>query len=202
MQKLITPTMGIFGPCRLSYLTVFKPRMNELKKEEQYSVVLLFPKKDNDFCKDANANIQFVAQMIKTAAAEKFGDSVKKYEIPMKDGDVETDSEGEPKHPGYRYMRVMAKVEYPPVLIDGNRRPVTGGWESGDWGIIKCSFFGYDFQGKKGVSVGLRAIQFVAKDEPFGSSSDPATVANEFDEVAGYVAPNSSTSDEEDDPFA
>jgi hypothetical protein len=200
-MKALTPTMGIFGPCRLSYMHVFKPRMNEMKGEEEYGVVLLIPKQPNDFNTEPAPSIKLVADMIKAAAAEKFGASVAQYDRPLKDGDKELNNEGEPRYPGYWYIRVTAKVDYPPVLIDGNRKAVTNGFESGDWGIVKASFYGYDFKGRKGVSAGLRAIQFVAKDEPFGTATDPTAVANEFDVVAG-AATASPSNDEEDDPFA
>lgn len=202
MMKQSSATEAIFGPCRMSYMNVFKPRKNDLKGgAEEFGAVLLIPKEPSEFCPQAKDLPRFVAGVIKAAYNSKFGEAPKKYDQPLKDGDKEENSEGDPKYPGFWYLRVSAKGEYPPVLIGGDRKPVTSGWESGDWGNVKVNFYGYDFQGKKGVSGGLRAIQFVAKDEPFGSSTDPNTVANEFDEVAGYKSPSAATDDENPDDY-
>ncbi len=35
-MKKINDTTGNIGPCRLSYLNAFKPKMNELRNEFQY----------------------------------------------------------------------------------------------------------------------------------------------------------------------
>lgn len=202
-MKELMPTLGIVGPCRFSYMHVFRPRKNELSNEEEYSVVLLIPKEPNEKCPDPKENIDGVAKMIKQAAAFKFGEAEKKYDRPMKDGDAEGPNGEDPKHPGYWYLRAKAGVDYPPVLIGGDREKVVGGWESGDWGKAKVNFYAYDFKGRKGVSCGLRAIQFLYHDERFGAVTDPVSVANEFDTVANadkaQVAPEQ---DPNFDPFA
>lgn len=190
-MKMITETIGILGPVRLSYLSVFKPRLNTLRKVEEYSAVLLIPKAPNNFCADPMAMLKSIREVIEKALKEKFKEIPKKWETCLLDGDVETDNEGEAKHPGYWFISSRSAVEYPPVLIDAKRNPVLSAtdWVSGDWGNVKLSFFGYEFEGKKGVSTSLRAIQFVAKDEPFGTSQNPETVAKEFDEVeADFLA--------------
>lgn len=186
MKKLNeTGTLVILGPVRLSYLSVFKPRMNALRKAEEYSAVLLIPKAANSFCADPAGLLKGIREAIEGALREKFKDIPKKFETCLMDGDVETDNDGEPKHPGYWYLSTRSASDYPPVLINSKRQPAIDAteWVSGDWGNVKLSFFGYEFEGKKGVSTSLRAIQFTKKDEPFGSSQNPETVAKEFDEV-------------------
>ena len=190
-MKKITDTIVILGPVRLSYLNVFKPRMNDIRKVEEYSGTLLIPKEANGFNGNPIALLKEIREVIEAALKEKFKEIPKKWETCLHDGDVETNNEGEPKHPGYFYISTRSSTDYPPVLIDGARKPVIDGknWVSGDWGYAKLSFYGFEFEGKKGVSTSLRAIQFTKKDEPFGSNADPEAVAAEFDEVeADFLA--------------
>ncbi len=178
------PGTGIVGTVRFSYLYVHEPRKNELKNnEEEFSVTVLIPKTANEFCQDPDSVKKKIGGLMKEAAADKFGDKLpSNLQLPLKDGDVELTSNGEPKQPGYWYVK--AKCSFKPVLIDGYRNPVEDkdAWVSGDWGNVKLSFYGYDQAGNKGVSCGLRAIQFTRKGEPL-ASSDPKAIANEFDLV-------------------
>lgn len=179
-------TLVIVQNVRLSYLSVFRPRKNALRNgEEEYSCTLLIPKTPNAFCPDPEATLKGIREAAQKTLILKFKATPKKYVDCLLDGDVETDSEGELKHPGYWFIATRAGVGYPPVLLDAKRTPVLDAkaWVSGDWGNVKLSFFGYEFEGKKGVSAGLRAIQFTKKDEPFGSDQSPESVAKEFDEV-------------------
>lgn len=201
-MKTLSDSCVITGPVRLSYLQVFQPRVNKQRNNEsEYSAVLLFPKKEHEYLPDPKSELKGVADAIKATLEAKFP-GCKKWDSPLKDGDAETNNEGEPKHPGYWFLPVRAKVEYPPVLINGERIPVTAGWNSGDWGKAKINFYAYDFEGKKGVGSGLRAIQFLYKDEPFGQSNDPASVANEFEAVENAHSGATSQSGEDAyDPF-
>lgn len=182
-------TLVIVGPARLSYLSVFSPRKN-INEEMEYSVTVLIPKLQNEFCPNPGGELAGIKDAMKAAAGKKFGASVPKgLESCLKDGDSETDNEGNPKQPGYWMIRAKAKEEFKPVLIKADRTPAQSSddWVSGDWGMVKLSFYGYDQKAKKGVSCGLRAVQFLYKGEPLGQATDPVSVANEFDavEVAG-----------------
>lgn len=191
-------TEAVLGPFRLSYLSVFKPRHNEMKGVEEYSATLLVPKEPNEFCKDPKGLCKSVAALIKGALENKFGKAPAKWDNPFKDGDTETNNDGEPKHPGYWYCNTRASIDYPPALIDGKRNKVFDGWQSGDWGFAKLKAYAYEFEGKRGVGLGLRAIQFTHHDEPFGSS-DPTSG---FEEVAGADGPRVETAaPETDDAF-
>lgn len=170
----------IVGPVRLSYLNVFKARLNNLNQKMEYSVRLLIPKKPTDKCPDPKKIIDICADAIKAAKAEKIPD-VKVWDNPLRDGDKELDSNtGEPKEPGYWYINAKANEEYPPELCDAKRLPVTPdmGWGSGDWGKVVLAFYGYD-QAKKGVGCGLRCIQFIYKDESLGGGGSVAHLLQE-----------------------
>jgi hypothetical protein len=193
--KKITNTIVIVGPVRLSYLNVFKPRMNDIRKKVEFSGTLLIPKAPvPGFCENPASLLKSVRETIETALKEKFGDIPKKYENwVLKDGDAETNNEGEPKHPGYYYISTRSDVDHPPVLVGPDRKPLieAGELQSGYWGYAKISIYAYlTGEGTKGVSSSLRAIQKYKADETFGSGvADAETVANEFDEVeADFLA--------------
>ena len=195
------------GTVRFSYLTVFKPRANNAKENNplEYSVVLLLPKKPEGKATSPDQTIAGIREAIKACAVAKFGDGVKGLKSPLKDGDAEIDG-AEPKAPGYWYMTAWASADHPPTLIDGSKATVTSGWNSGDYGRAKLSFFAYDRKSGKGVSVGLRAIQFLYKGESLGGGGNNA---DGFDEVkdadsgsAGSGADEGRMSPDEYDPFA
>lgn len=192
--------MGTIGPVRFSYMSVFKPRKNDLKDGRlEYSLVCLIPKAANQFCPDPKSVGSRTAALIKAVAAEKWGADAKGWTTCLKDGDAEKNDEGEPKHPGYWFFRATANVEYPPVLVDAGRNTVLDGWQSGDWGNVQVRFWPYDQKGNKGVSCGLRAIQFVRHDEALGMVTDPVAIANAFEQVEGD-APLTSGSHASDPP--
>jgi hypothetical protein len=186
--KNLTDTIIIVGPVRLSYLNVFKPRLNKTRKQEEFSATSLIPKKAvAGFCEDPEVLLEAVRTAIEKALIAKFKAIPKKFENwVLKDGDLETDNEGEAKHPGYFYVSSRSDVSHPPVLIDAARKPIMEekDLQSGYWGYVKISVYAYETEeGTKGVSVSLRAIQKYKEDETFGASVDPEAVAQEFDEV-------------------
>jgi len=192
----------IVGPVRLSYLNVFKTREN-LNGEPEFSATVLIPKNRTEHCSDPQTLVKDVAQFIKGKLFEKFGKEPPNWKNPLKDGDKELDSEGNPRCPGYWFIRAKCKEDFPPVLVNGSGNVVHAGdgWKSGDWGKVKLAFYGFDHAGNKGVGVGLRAIQFLYTDEPLGGGSDAATVASEFGTVADAQNPVGSAPDDYD-PFS
>lgn len=206
MATTAQPTNTIIvGPVRLSYLSVFKPRKNNLSGNNEYSAVLLFPKEKSKFNNDPQGTYKALKEKMGEIAREKFGTNTRGVSISLKDGDAVCDEYPEPKHPGYWYMNVSAKEEFAPGLIDGDRqKAVPGAWVSGDWGLVKLSVYAYDQNVKKGVSAGLRGIQFLFHDEPLGASTDPI---DGFDVVPGAdkgrpTSENASDPYSEEDPFA
>ncbi len=161
------------GPVRFSYLTVFRPRLNPNKEPQvsEFSVVLMIPKEPNQFCPDPKSVGKKISELVKETLAAKFPTTPVKWDNPLKDGDEESDGQGNPKFPGYWFVRASCRDEFPPLLVDGDRQPVTGGWQSGDWGKVLIQCYGYDQKGNKGVGVGLRGIQFLKHDEPLGTAS-------------------------------
>ena len=201
-MKKISESQANIGPVRLSYLNVFKARANDLKNgAKEFSVTLLFPKDNCDEQPNAKEEIAAVRKLLKDAVFAKWGENPPaKLRNPIRDGDDEVDAQGEPKAPGYYFLNVSAKEEYPPLLIDGSRKVVTGGWQSGDWGIVQVSVFAYDTRGNRGVSAGLRAIQFISHGDSLGGGG--SVTPDSFDEVAKPAGATSGSPSDDYDPFA
>lgn len=176
----------IFGPIRCSYMYVFKSRNNKLRKCEEYSLVTLIEKSDTELLK-------FIRERINHALTRKFGKVIPKFDTCLMDGDKEIKDDGEPVAPGFMYISTRADLDQPPLLYKpGSTVPLdlhsATDWVSGDWGYAKLDIFGYDNE-NKGVSTRLKAIQFTAKDTPFGKGAqDPDKVADEFGDVEGVEA--------------
>lgn len=199
-MKIVKPNEIIIGPVRLSYLNVFEPRMNDQKGVEEYSATLLIPKSPTPQIADPMAELKAIRAYVETAMDDFFKPKPAIWVNPLKDGDKEkrTDN-GESKNPGYGYINVSAKKAYPPKLIDGRKNEaLAGDWNSGDWGYVKLSIFAFDQKGNKGVSFGLRGIQFVAKDEALGGAGKATDEG--FDEID--TAPTANSAVDEYDPFA
>jgi len=176
---------AIFGPVRLSHMNAFKPRANKLRKCDEFSTVVVIEKSDTELLK-------FVRERIQHALVKKFGKALAKYDTCLKDGDAETDNDGNARYPGCMFISTRADVDNAPVILSPKSIPLdlsdTQGWQSGDFGYIKLDFFGYDTD-KNGVSTRWKAVQFSAKGVPFGKGQqDAKAVANEFGDVEGVEA--------------
>jgi hypothetical protein len=183
-NKKLTDSLLIVGPVRLSYLHVFQPTHNKLRKADEYSCTLLIPKSPTRECPDPGVLVKTIREASEAALVAKFRQLPKKYDHRLLDGDAETNNDGEPRYPGYWFLSARSDVDKPaPVLLDRNRKPVldASAWVSGDWGNAKISLYAYEHEGTRGVGAGLRALQFTHKGEPLGSSQTPEETANEFD---------------------
>lgn len=200
-MKKINDKEVIVGPVRFSYMHVFQPKSNDMKDGAfEYSVTLLFPKENNEFQPEAKEEIAELRKALNSAVYAKWGDKPPaNLRSPLRDGDKEIDNQGEPKAPGYWFMNVSAKEQYKPLLIDGERNPVKEGWNSGDWGKVHISLFAYDQKGNKGVSAGLRAVQFLFKGESLGGGQ---ASADAFDVVKTETVAGNGPAPDEYDPFA
>jgi len=147
------------------WVFIDKPKVdkNNPEKEPFYSITLLMDKKDPKV-------IEKLGQMkscIKDALEKRFGDKVPaKYYTPIKDGDVETDKEGNPAYPGSWYIE--AKNKEKPGLVDADREPILtqqAVW-SGCKGRLSLGFVGYDVSAKKGVTIYLNNVQLTDNSAP------------------------------------
>ena len=173
-------TKIVTGKCRFSFVNVFEPRENNNGGDPKYSITLLIPKSDT-----ATLN------KIKEAMAEARENFCKRNgatALPQKpnhtlhDGDGVRDS-GDPYGPeckGCYVITVSSKQK--PVIVDNFRNPITDPGEvySGCYGRAAINFYGYNSNGKKGISAGLLSIQKLSDGEPFGTVGSADDFADDF----------------------
>lgn len=162
-------TKVITGKVRFSYCNIFEPKASPNGGEPKYSVALLIPKSDT-------ATVQKIMAAIKEARdnfCAKNGASALPAQPnhTLHDGDGVRDS-GDPYGPeckGCYVITVSSKQK--PVIVDAFRNEITDPGEvySGCYGRASINFYGYNAQGKKGVSAGLLSIQKLSDGEPFGT---------------------------------
>ena len=171
-------TKVITGKVRFSFCYLFEPQEPLGGGEPKYSITLLIPKSDTA-----------TLGKIKTAMVEAREAYCKRNganALPVKpnttlhDGDGVRDS-GDPYGPechGHYVITVSSKQK--PVVVDRNGQPILDSSEvySGCYGRASINFYGYNSNGKKGISAGLLAIQKLADGEPFGTVGS----ANDFND--------------------
>ena len=181
-------TKVVTGKVRFSFCSLFEPKEAQGGGDPKYSVTLLIPKSDTATVGKLKAAIAEAREVF----CKRNGASAlpAKPNHTMHDGDGLRDS-GEPYGPeckGCYVITVSSKNK--PVVVDNFRNEITDPGEvySGCYGRAAINFFGYNSNGKKGISAGLLSIQKLHDGEPFG------TVGSADDFNDGY-------STEEDDDF-
>lgn len=162
-------TKVVTGKVRFSFVNIFEPKAPQGGGEPKYSTTLLIPKSDT-----------VTLGKIKEAIAEARDNFCKRNgqsALPAKpnttlhDGDGVRDS-GDPYGPeckGCYVITVSSKQK--PVIVDAFRNEITDPGEvySGCYGRAAINFYGYNANGKKGISAGLLSIQKLHEGEPFGT---------------------------------
>lgn len=162
-------TKIVTGKVRFSFAHVFEPQAPQGGGDPKYSVTLLIPKADTTTVGKINAAI--------AEARENYCNKNGASALPQKpnttihDGDGTRDS-GDPYGPeckGCYVITVSSKVK--PIVVDAFGNPITDPGEvySGCYGRASINFYGYNANGKKGISAGLLAVQKLADGEPFGT---------------------------------
>ena len=158
---IITPVF------RLSYPHVWEPVFNQLAKREEYSIQMLFDKKEKA---GLNAMAALVGELI---AWKGWGKEARK---PFIDGDTKKDSAGvlysekNPCNKGMIILRSWSK-QAPGVLDPTGKHPITQHDEiyGGCYCKAQLNAYAYEQAGNKGVSFGLLHLQKVKDGEPFGN---------------------------------
>lgn len=173
-------TKVVTGKVRFSYVNIFEPQENNNGGDPKYSVTLLIPKSDT-------ATIGKIKEAM-TEARENFCKRNGATALPQKpnhtlhDGDGVRDS-GDPYGPeckGCYVITVSSKQK--PVIVDSFRNQITDPGEvySGCYGRASINFYGYNANGKKGISAGLLSIQKLHDGEPFGTVGSADDFADDF----------------------
>ena len=173
-------TKIITGKVRFSFVNIFEPKKNDDGTDGKYSVTLLIPKSDT-------ATLNKIKEAM-TDARENFCKRNGATALPQKpnhtlhDGDGVRDN-GDPYGPeckGCYVITVSSKQK--PVIVDSFRNPITDSSEvySGCYGRAAINFYGYNANGKKGISAGLLSIQKLSDGEPFGTVGSADDFADGF----------------------
>ena len=162
-------TKVVTGKVRFSYCNIFEAREPQGGGDPKYSVTLLIPKSDTaTFEKMKAAMMEARENFCKRNGASALPP---KPNHTLHDGDGVRDS-GDPYGPeckGCWVITVSSKQK--PVIVDVFRNEITDPGEvySGCYGRAAINFYGYNSNGKKGISAGLLSIQKLSDGEPFGT---------------------------------
>ena len=173
------------GRCRLSYVSVFEPKLMLDGQTEKFSVTLLIPKEDERTL----AKIESAKDAALAAFKAKNPGKRLPKDLPftLHDGDGLKDNGDEygPECKGHMVMTVTSAASRPPVVVYADKTPITEPSEiySGCFGKAVLNFYTYDRAGKIGVTAGLNGIMKLSDGEP----------------LAGGVVTDADWDDDEDD---
>ena len=181
-QKVLT------GEVRLSYcnLTEARARSNDPKAKPKYSVTLLIPKKDEATIADIRAAINAAIQ---DALPNKWnGVKPPQVSTPIHDGDGVKERSGEPYGEECKgcYILTASSVNKPQVVDKSNINCELAPSDiySGMYARVTLRFYGYNYEGTKGIACGLGNVMKTRDGEPL---SGGATAAEDFEGVGDTV---------------
>lgn len=160
MAKLVT------GKVRFSYAHVFVPTAMEEGQEKKYNISILIPKSDKATIAKAKAAIEEAYQK---ALKDKWGGKApKKWNNPLRDGDVDKDDE---VYAGHYFIN--AKSTKKPKIVDKDFNEILDpeDFYSGCYGRASVNFFAFDTAGNKGVAAGLENLMKLSDGEALGGSA-------------------------------
>lgn len=155
-------------------------KLIEKGKFGKYEVSVLIPKSDTASYKAMEAAVE-AAKL--EAKDKKWGGKIPtKFKYPaINDGDEKLNKDEEPDEVYAGHWYLTAKSSEPVYTCNAkNERIDPKEIYSGCYGIASVNFYGYDFEGTKGIGVELRGIQFIKDGEPLGGKGGNA--ANDFEE--------------------
>ena len=169
----VTETKVVFGPCRLSFPSLFeKKKFDGDTGDGKYMLVALLPKSE----KETRDAINLAGEAAKNAGiASKWGGKLpKKLALPVFDGDESNDEYAQ------GHYTIRAKSNMRPAVTARDGSPVVDEEEiyGGVWAYVSVTFYPYSTAGNNGVAVALNAVRKFKDDEPFGQSS-----AHDFDGI-------------------
>jgi hypothetical protein len=154
------------GLVRFSYAHVFEPSSMDGDTKEKYSVSLIIPKSDT---KTVNRIKQAIKAALEEGKSSKFGGKIPKvYRNPLRDGDEERD---EDKAYADSYF-LNAKSDTRPGIVDAELSAIMSPEEfySGCYGRASITLYPYDYNGSKGIAVGLNNLQKLRDGDPLGAA--------------------------------
>lgn len=187
----MTETAMTTGRVRLSFTHLFEPYANNPGQDPKYSVTVLVPKSDIATKSRIDAAIAAAKQLGVTKCWN--GAMPPMVAIAVHDGDgVRPNGEtfGE-ECKGHWVFTASSKQ--PPQVVDMNLNPIINQTEvySGCYARVNVNFFPYNSNGKRGVGIGLNAVQKMEDGEPLGGR---VSAAEAFGAPAAAPAPASAPS--------
>lgn len=166
-------TEAVTPKFRVSYPSVFKPKLNDLNGKNEFSLVALFPK---------GADLTKLKKAILAAQEKKWGKDPKKWpkkmKTPFRDQSdrAKENEQGKMVMPdGYVEGAIYCnlKSDKRPSVVDENVQPILDETKfyAGCYAIAAVNAYAYDIKGNTGVALGLNHVQFAGHGEPFGNRS-------------------------------
>lgn len=154
------------GKCRLSFVSIFEPKVAKGSTQAKYSLSCLVPKSDTK----TKATIDACIAAAKVAGMPKWGGKIPaalKLVVHDGDNDAERGDRGD-EYKGHWFFTASTKTK--PGIVDQNREPVLDSTKvySGCYGRVNINFYPYDSNGSKGIACGLNHVQFLEDGEPLG----------------------------------
>lgn len=180
-------TKIVTGKVRFSFVHVFEPQEQQGGGDPKYSVTLLIPKSDT-------TTMGKIKQAMKEAR-DNFVARNGANSLPanptntLHDGDGQRPSGDDfgPECKGCYVITVSSKQK--PVIVDAFRNEITDPKEvySGCYGRASINFYGYNRNGKKGLSAGLLSIQKLSDGEPFGTVGSADDFDDDYRDESGMM---------------
>jgi hypothetical protein len=138
---------------------------------------MLFPK---------TADLSAMNACIKAGMVSKFGVDEKKWPkgwiSPIKDGDEKSD---QPGYAGHWVVLASSSKDYRPGVVDKDRQPITEEdqtFYAGCYARAQIFASGYDYLGKRGVTLRLQNVQKLADGERFSGRKSAQDVFDAYQE--------------------
>lgn len=162
----------VTGEVRLSFPNLFKPRAREEGKPPQYSALILVPKSDTATV----AKIKKAQQAALADLQQMIGKKPVGWKNTFRDGDTERDTEEQPEYAGHYFMNVSANEGYPPGVVDEQVQRIIDQSKiyPGCYVRVAINAFAFNRPDSKGVSFGLRHVQFLRDGEPLAGTAEKA----------------------------
>ena len=172
-------TKVVTGKVRFSYCHIFEPQEPQGGGDPKYSVTLLIPKSDTATLGKIKAAIAEAREIYCKRNGANSLPAKPNHTLHDGDGMRDNGEEFGPECKGCYVITVSSKQK--PVIVDSFRNPITDPGEvySGCYGRASINFYGYNRNGKKGISAGLLSIQKLHDGEPLGGNMGSA---DDFDD--------------------
>ena len=147
---------------RLCYPHFFEPFSGIEGAEAKYSTMFLIPKDDKETVTKIKAAIKVAA----TDGQKKFGSKWKVNKNPLRDGDVEKESE---EYKDMYFLNCSSKIK--PQVYDSNSKPVDNPDDiyGGVYGRLSINFYPFNTAGNMGVGIALNGFKKLKDGDPLSS---------------------------------